>query len=202
MIFAELLEICTFITADARNLSFLFIRSTDVRVRRAGSLLFNPINAWLLCNYDFRVAFRFSAALILTVGTLGCWSFTAADRGASAELLQDGGDDDDRSVDAQWLRRSTTSDVVGRPEIALWYTGNCLSYLGFYMPFVNLVLLPVSSLVMQLCSFGLERLGLGTFSAQLAELIVSVSLSWITLKRSQLLQKTEGKGQNRIHGDS
>jgi len=79
---------------------------------------------------------------------LSCWSFTAADRGASAELLHDDDEnDDDRSADAQSIQRCTTSDVVGRPEIALWYTGNCLSYLGFYMPFVNLVLLTVSSRV-------------------------------------------------------
>lgn len=108
---------------------------------RAGSLLFNPINAWLLYNYDFRVAFRFSAALILTAGTLCCWLFKAADRGASAELVQD---DDDWSADGQPLRRCTTSDVVGHPEIVLWYAGNCLSYLCFYMPFVNLVLFSVS----------------------------------------------------------
>ena len=109
----------------------------------AGSLLFNPINAWLLDNYDFPVAFRCSAALILTAGTLCCWSFKAADRGASAELVQDD-NDDDWSADGQSLRRCTISDVVARPEIALWYAGNCLSYLGFYMPFVNMVLFPVS----------------------------------------------------------
>jgi len=106
---------------------------------RAGSLLFNPINASLLYNYDFRVAFRFSAALILTTGTLCCWAFTPADRGASVELVQN---DDDWSADVQSSRRCTIRDVVQRPEIALWYAGNCLSYLGFYMPFVNLVLFP------------------------------------------------------------
>lgn len=107
----------------------------------AGSLLFNPINAWLLCYYDFRVAFRCSAALILTAGSLGCWSFTAADHGASTELVQDDEADDDQFDDVESSRRCRSSDVARRPEVALWYTGNCLGYLGFYMPFVNLVLL-------------------------------------------------------------
>ena len=30
-------------------------------------------------------------------------------------------------------------DIKQRPEILLWYIGNMLSYLGFYMPFMNLV---------------------------------------------------------------
>jgi len=106
----------------------------------AGSLMFNPINAWMLQNYDFRVTFRFSAALILVAGTICCSSFAASDRAASAELVQaDDDDDDDWSVDAHPLRRCTTTDVARRPQIVLWYAGNCLSYLGFYMPFVNLV---------------------------------------------------------------
>jgi len=33
----------------------------------------------------------------------------------------------------------TWQEIKNRPEIVLWYMGNCLSYLGFYMPFVNLV---------------------------------------------------------------
>ena len=36
-------------------------------------------------------------------------------------------------------RYCTLADVRRRPEIALWNVGNLLSYLGFYMPFVNLV---------------------------------------------------------------
>ena len=36
-------------------------------------------------------------------------------------------------------RCCTLAEVRARPEIVLWYIGNCLSYLGFYMPFVNLV---------------------------------------------------------------
>ena len=110
----------------------------------SGSLLFNPINAWLLYNYDFRVTFRLSAALIVVAGTLCCTTFTAADRSASVQLVQDDDDDDDEwSTDGQSSRHCTTNDVARRPEIALWYAGNCLSYLGFYMPFVNLVLAPV-----------------------------------------------------------
>ena len=109
-----------------------------------GSLLFNPINAWLLCNYDFRVAFRFSAAINLVAGALCSWTFTGVDSGASTKLVQyadddDDDDDDDWSTDSESLRQCTTSEVVKRPEAALWYAGNCLSYLGFYMPFVNLV---------------------------------------------------------------
>ena len=114
----------------------------------SGSLLFNPINASLLYNYDFRVTFRLSAALIFVAGTLCCSTFTAADRAASVELVQDDDDDDDddeRSADGQSLRRCTIRDVVRHPEIALWYAGNCLSYLGFYMPFVNLVSIPYLS---------------------------------------------------------
>jgi len=112
-------------------------------------LLFNPINAWLLYTYDFRVAFRFSAAVILTAGMLCSWLFTPADSGASAELVQDDDDDDDDdwSADSESLRRCTISDVLRRPEMAFWYAGNCLSYLGFYMPFLNLVLLLVSQLI-------------------------------------------------------
>ena len=36
-------------------------------------------------------------------------------------------------------RCCTLSELKARPEIALWYLGNLLSYLGFYMPFLNLV---------------------------------------------------------------
>ncbi len=36
-------------------------------------------------------------------------------------------------------RCCTLAEVKTRPEIVLWYMGNMLSYLGFYMPFVNLV---------------------------------------------------------------
>ena len=109
-------------------------------------MVFNPINAWLLDNYDYRVTFRFSAVLISTVGTLCCWTFTAADRMASAEMVHDS---DHWLADGQSLRLCTIKDVVRQPEMVLWYVGNCFSYLGFYMPFVNLVLLLVLSFLIR-----------------------------------------------------
>jgi hypothetical protein len=36
-------------------------------------------------------------------------------------------------------RCCTLEEVKRRPEIVLWYLGNMLSYLGFFMPFLNLV---------------------------------------------------------------
>lgn len=33
----------------------------------------------------------------------------------------------------------TWREIRHKPEILLWYLGNMLSYLGFYMPFMNLV---------------------------------------------------------------
>ena len=38
----------------------------------------------------------------------------------------------------------TLADVKERPEIVLWYLGNLLRYLGFYMPFINLVSTPMA----------------------------------------------------------
>jgi len=128
--------------------SGLSVKRNRKYMLHAGSLVFNPINAWLLYNYDFRVAFRISAAVILAAGSLCSWSFTPADSGAPAELIQDDNNynynnyDDNgewSSSDGESLRRCTSRDVMRRPQIALWYAGNCLSYLGFYMPFLNLV---------------------------------------------------------------
>ena len=36
-------------------------------------------------------------------------------------------------------RCCTFAEIKERPEIVLWYFGNMLSYLGFFMPFLNLV---------------------------------------------------------------
>lgn len=109
-------------------------------------MLFNPINAWLLYTYDFRVTFRLAAALLASAGSLCCWLFSAAERASAAQLVDDDSVDDDEwtaSGGAQSLRRCTAADVARRPQIMLWYAGNCLSYLGFYMPFVNLVSVPL-----------------------------------------------------------
>jgi len=128
----------------------------------SGSLLFNPINAWLLDNFNFRIAFRCSACLVLVTGVVCCWNFSARQDATASQLESDGGgggerfdgesdyDDDDgvRSTgsgptsSATVRRYCTLADVRQRPEIVLWNVGNCLSYLGFYMPFVNLVRTP------------------------------------------------------------
>lgn len=64
--------------------------------------------------------------------------------------LQEERDDDDSrdeanansAQEAQPHRCCTLAEIRARPEIVLWYLGNCLSSLGFYMPFVNLVSMP------------------------------------------------------------
>ena len=125
--------------------------------RVLGSLLFNPLNAWLLENFNFRIAFRCSAAVVLVTGVVCCWNFSARQDATASQLEGVGGerldgesdyDDDDgvRSTESgptssgdTVKRYCTLADVRKRPEIVLWNIGNCLSYLGFYMPFVNLV---------------------------------------------------------------
>ena len=52
----------------------------------AGSLIFNPFNAWLLKSFDWRVAFRVSAGIVLIVGTLCCWCFSARETPAMERL--------------------------------------------------------------------------------------------------------------------
>jgi len=113
--------------------------------------VFNPINAALLDKFNFRVAFRCSAALVLITGVVCCWNFssrqdaTASELGGGGQRMDAESDyDDDDGVSgprssATITRYCTLADVRQRPEIVLWNVGNLLSYLGFYMPFVNLV---------------------------------------------------------------
>jgi MFS transporter, MCT family, solute carrier family 16 (monocarboxylic acid transporters), member 10 len=119
-----------------------------------GSLLFNPINAWLISCYDFRVAFRCAAILILLSGVGCCWNFSAREDVGVQQLDEhcepEMTDDEERSSLAgdstggpdsvsTAKKCCTWAEIRRRPETVLWYIGNCLSYLGFYMPFVNLV---------------------------------------------------------------
>ena len=141
---------------------FLTYRSCFVNsCSLVGSLLFNPINAWLLGSFNFRIAFRCAAAIVLGTGVACCWNFSSRE-GVTSHQLGDEFDvetDDEAtySVNAASVvtatdtgtaglrsadglgRRCTLAEVRQRPEIVLWYLGNGLSYLGFYMPFVNLV---------------------------------------------------------------
>jgi len=94
---------------------------------------------------------------VLVSGVVCCWNFSARQDATSSQLEGGGGGDrldgesdfeDDDGVrstgsgpmsSATVQRYCTLSDIRQRPEIVLWNVGNCLSYLGFYMPFVNLV---------------------------------------------------------------
>jgi len=132
----------------------------SVGLIQPGSLLFNPIYAWLLENFNFRIAFRCSAAFVLVTGTICCWNFSVRQNTTFSQLEGgggcgggDGGESDYEDEDgmrspespggphsiATVKRYCTLSDVRQRPEIVLWNIGSCLSYLGFYMPFMNLV---------------------------------------------------------------
>jgi hypothetical protein len=42
-----------------------------------GSLLFNPINAGLVIEFGWRVAFRVASGIIFVTGMACCWTFTA-----------------------------------------------------------------------------------------------------------------------------
>ena len=42
-----------------------------------GSLVFNPVNAWLVTSFGWRVAFRVASGIIFVSGLLCCWTFSA-----------------------------------------------------------------------------------------------------------------------------
>ena len=58
--------------------------------------------------------------------------------GAGSDVLADEGFPIEESGKSHG-KCCTWQDIKRRPEIVLWYLGNLLSYLGFYMPFMNLV---------------------------------------------------------------
>ncbi|XP_023931913.1 monocarboxylate transporter 13-like [Lingula anatina] len=99
-----------------------------------GSLVFNPINAWLVNSYGWRVAFRAASGMIFIAGVCCVATFAPRKTPAYFDL-----DNEEKTKDLS-LRSCFGSCVVlkQRPEILLWLFGNTLSYLGFYMPFLNL----------------------------------------------------------------
>ncbi len=106
--------------------------------------------------------------MILVVGVGCCWTFSSKDT-PSMERLQDEPETlevdqitpdqpkptalEEAKENLQELKANpryfvcymlskyccTMTEITSRPEIVLWYAANCLSYLGFYVPFVNLV---------------------------------------------------------------
>ena len=56
-----------------------------------GSLLFNPINAWLVTRFTWRIAFRFSSILILGLGVACCWTFSSKDEPGHQQFQNEDG---------------------------------------------------------------------------------------------------------------
>ena len=97
-----------------------------------------------------------ASAMILVTGLICSWTFS--DKGTAR--MHQLNDDDDVSVErapaadhdvtetqlnevseeeARYRRTCCTwTEVRARPEIVMWYLANGLSYLGFFMPFMNL----------------------------------------------------------------
>ena len=71
------------------NVNCLFILILCVCV--SGSLLFNPINAWLVTRFTWRVAFRFSSILILGLGVACCWTFSSKDEPGHQQFQNEDG---------------------------------------------------------------------------------------------------------------
>ena len=121
---------------------------------RAGSLVFNPVNAWLVTRFGWRVAFRVASGMIFFTGIVCCWTFSdkgtarmhqLRDDDVSVEQAHTETDESEAQVneaseeEARYRRTCCTwAEVRARPEIVMWYFANGLSYLGFFMPFMNL----------------------------------------------------------------
>ncbi|ESO07035.1 hypothetical protein HELRODRAFT_171077 [Helobdella robusta] len=106
-----------------------------------GSLIFNPVHAWLIESFTWRTAFRATSGLILLTGLVCCWNFSPKESGDAmriAEVDDEYNDEYPVEDDSSAYNRFRLGIFLERPEIILWFLGNMLSYLGFYMPFMNL----------------------------------------------------------------
>lgn len=122
---------------------------TDLQIARlkcviflAGSLLFNPINAWLVTRFGWRAAFRVSSAMIAAFGIPCCWTFSSKQEIGHSQFEEEPEDIAPVAVEEAPpipRRCCTLSELKQRPQILMWYLANLLSYLGFFMPFLNLV---------------------------------------------------------------
>lgn len=98
-----------------------------------GSLVFNPLNAWLVSKYGWRQAFRVSACLIFFIGMVCVALFAAKEKPEEEEIKEK-----KRACSLAAFFCGSWHDVKQRPEIVLWLFANMLNYLGFFMPFLNL----------------------------------------------------------------
>ncbi|XP_064626333.1 monocarboxylate transporter 5-like [Lineus longissimus] len=96
-----------------------------------GSLVFNPINAWLVSTYGWRVGFRATSILIFITGMSCCFSFVSKKTREELEASE-------KAAGKITISCGGAKELRARPEILLWLFGNTLGYIGFYMPFLNL----------------------------------------------------------------
>jgi MFS family permease len=116
-----------------KSLILSLIVSTNLRTFVfTGSLVFNPINAWLVSKYGWRVGFRATSVLVFITGMSCCTSF--ASKRTREELAAF-----EKAAGKITISCGGAKELRARPEILLWLFGNTLGYIGFYMPFLNLV---------------------------------------------------------------
>ena len=63
-----------------------------------GSLLFNPLNAWILTSYGWRVAFRLAGFMVLITGLPCCWAFISKQEVCVKRMIENNDDSEDESV--------------------------------------------------------------------------------------------------------
>ena len=94
-----------------------------------GSVFFNPIYAELVDSYGWRTAFRIAALLLFFTAFITAPVFVSRYTNEEYEVAK--------------LKEARGSlilpiEQLKRPEVILWFTVNLTTFLGFYMPVVNL----------------------------------------------------------------
>ena len=102
----------------------------------------------MVIRFGWRVAFRTAGVLIFFFGMICCYSFSSKEE-VSHDQFENEEEEETQSMEVsvygepspEPMHRKccTIEELKQTPEIILWYGGNMLSYLGFYMPFLNLV---------------------------------------------------------------
>ncbi|OAF71449.1 hypothetical protein A3Q56_00768 [Intoshia linei] len=119
-----------------------------------GSLIFNPTNALLIFYFGWRVAFRINSFVVLITG-ISC-SFLFKDEYINVNqeryeicenepLIYESmsrpsifhGPNEETESSLEIDRKLNLNILLKKPEIILWLLASLISYLTFYMPFLN-----------------------------------------------------------------